>query len=180
MNKTKQEIEPLQTRLAAECCMTALAHNLNRRRLITADLDAAITQIKESYAPKLAALEPLIAEQTAQLKAWAELPGSLPADAKSVNLLCGTVGFRLDPPSLGLIRKKRGWNFVLDILLARRHRKFLRVRTDVDKEAILAKCGTLARPTKWQQRWLKMLGLKIVQENQFFIEAALTDADKAA
>lgn len=59
----------------------------------------------------------------------------------------------------------------------KRLRKFIRTKLEVDKDAILARCGTLEKPTKFQQRTLPALGLKLVQVEKFFVEPDLTNTE---
>ena len=56
-------------------------------------------------------------------------------------------------------------------------RKFSRVKIEVDKDAILARSGTLEKPTKFQRQTLPELGLKIVQAENFYVEPNLTDLE---
>ena len=88
----------------------------------------------------------------------------------------GKFGFRLDPPSLALANRTFGWAKILAVIITKRLRKFVRLKQEVDKDAILARCGTVAKPTKFQTRTLPNLGLKIVQEENFFVEPDLTKA----
>lgn len=50
----------------------------------------------------------------------------------------------------------------------------------MDKEAILARCGTLEKPTRFQQEMLPQLGLKVVQEENFYVEPDLTKVEAHA
>ena len=81
--------------------------------------------------------------------------------AKSKQLNAGTLGFRLGQPSLKTMAKLT-WEKVLEILQVNKMKKFIRVKTEVDKQALLAS-GLDAES-------LKGFGVRIVQEERFFYD----------
>jgi phage host-nuclease inhibitor protein Gam len=165
----------ISTREEAESVLTEIAILANAKRKVTADMDAEILTIKDRCQPELTKIEEQLAAATDRLAKYADEHSEIfPGDRKSVEWLSGKFGFRTDTPSLALSNRTFGWAKILVMIYGRRLRKFIRTKMEVDKEAILARCGTLAKPTKFQQKFLPTLGLKLVQEEKFFVEPDLT------
>ena len=91
--------------------------------------------------------------------------------------ISGKFGFRTNTPSLSPARRDFGWAKILVMLMGRRLRKFIRAKYEVDKDRILSHCGTLKNPTKFQRTTLPTLGLKLVQDEEFFVEPELTKVE---
>jgi phage host-nuclease inhibitor protein Gam len=169
------KLNPLATRADAEAAMTTLADTVNRRRQLLARMDAELLRIRETFAPDVAHCDQEIAGHISALRVWAETnPREFARDKKSIALISGRLGFRTDTPSLALVNRTLTWTRVLGLVAAKRWRKFIRLKTEVDKDAILARCGTLQKPTKFQTGTLPALGLKLVQAENFFVEPDLT------
>ena len=81
--------------------------------------------------------------------------------AKSKQLNAGTLGFRLGQPSLKTMAKLT-WEKVLEILQVNKMKKFIRVKTEVDKQALLA--------SDLDDESLKGFGVRRVQEERFFYD----------
>ena len=177
-SRIKIKLPVITTRDEAEAVLNNLALTDNNKRKITALMDAEILAAKNKYQSQLAECELAISNYWQQLNAWADAhPEIFPKGRKSVAMLSGTIGFRTDTPSLVLLNRSFTWAKVLAALIKARWRKFIRTKIEVDKEAILSRCGTLEKPTKFQRTVLPELGLKILQEDNFFVEPALTDTD---
>lgn len=179
---TKQRIKLVAPAIAnrdeAEGVMNALALIATNKRIIAGRMDKEILAVKEKYSGQLAECDAVIQIEAAKLEAWAtNHPEEFPKGKKSIALLAGTIGFRKDTPSLVLINRSFTWAKVLQAILKNRWRKFTRVKVEVDKDAILARSGTLDKPTKFQRATLPELGLKIIQAEQFFVEPNLTDTE---
>ena len=179
--RIKPAIPVLANREQAEECMNSLARDFAAKQIQCAEMDGEILAIKERYAPAISVLDLTIQQSAQSLEVWAQSnPGEFPKDRKSLALLAGTIGFRKDTPSLVPLNKTFTWARILATITAKKWRKFIRNKPDVDREAILARSGTLDKPTKFQRTILPLLGLRIAQEEKFFVEPALTNPETPA
>jgi len=106
------------------------------------------------------------------LRAWAEAsPDQFPKGIKSLALAAGTLGFRTGTPKLALL--SRAWNWEKVLTQAQRLiPAFIRSKPELDKEAILSQ-----RDEEILQYAIKACGMKVVQDESFYIEPNLTDTD---
>lgn len=158
------------TRDEVETLINEIACIENNRRQLTAKMDAEILAIREQCGPNLDKYAEDIKVKTALVQAWAEANPSEFGNRKSIEFPAGKVGFRTGTPKLKTIT---GWTFarVLEKLLSLPWgAEFVRVKQEVDKEAILAQHsqGTFS------QDELRSIGCKVEQDEAFFIEPDLT------
>jgi len=178
MSKTRIKVvaPAILTRDQAEAVMNDLATIANNKRTITARMDAEILTVKDNYTGQLSACDTALQLKAQQLEAWASAnPQEFAKGRKSLDLVAGTIGFRKDTPSLVLLNRTFTWAKVLATITKNKWRKFTRIKIEVDKDAILSRSGTLEKPTKFQRTILPEIGLKIVQEENFFAEPNLTE-----
>lgn len=177
-SRIKTQVPTIASRDEAEGVMNALALIATNKRIIAARMDKELLAVQEKYSGQLTECDAVMQIEARKLEAWAtDHPEEFPKGKKSIALLAGTLGFRKDTPSLVLLNRSFTWAKVLASVAARRWRKFARVKVEVDKDAILARSGTLEKPTKFQRETLPLLGLKIVQAENFFVEPKLTDTE---
>ena len=172
MKKTRIRIveKNAVTRDEAESLVNDIALTENRRRILTAEMDEKILAIRENYAPALDTCAESLTHMTALVQAWAEANPSAFAPKKSVEFPAGKVGFRTGTPKLKTLA---GWTLarVLDKLNSLPWgAAFVRVKSEVDKEAILAQHSQ----GNFQPAELREIGCKIEQDESFFIEPDLT------
>ena len=173
--RIKPSVPILTTRQQAEDCMNRLARNFADKQVECGKMDVEILAVKEKFSDAIALLDLTIQADAQSLETWATAnPQEFPKDRKSLALLAGTVGFRKDTPSLQPLNKTFTWARILATITAKKWRRFIRNKPDVDREAILARSGTLEKPTKFQRTILPLLGLRVVQEEKFFVEPDLT------
>lgn len=173
--RVKVEAPKIATREEAEQVLHDIAIAVNARRKVAADMDAEILVVKNRCQPHLTKLDEQIEADTNRLASFAtDHPDIFPKDRKSVQWLAGKFGFRTDTPSLAPVSRAFTWQKILGVIALKRLRKFIRTKAEVDKDAILARCGTKEKPTKFQRTMLPLLGLKLVQEEKFFVEPDLT------
>lgn len=180
MSKTRIKIAlpTVATRDEAEAVMNELALVANNKRKIIAARDAAVLAINERFESGLAQCDEELAAKTDALRVWAESnPDQFPKDRKSLALLSGTLGFRTGTPKLATLSRAFTWAKVLTLILSRKMRRLVRTKVEVDKEAVLARCGTVKAPTRFQSKVLPALGMKLVQEESFFVEPELTEME---
>lgn len=177
-SRIKNEVIPIESRAVAEDVLLDLAETINHQRSLNAKMDAEKLAVTARYQADLALCELQVTNMLARLENYATThPEIFPGDRKSVTWPAGKFGFRKDTPSLALAKRSFGWAQILAVISGKRLRKFIRTKLEVDKDAILARCGTLEKPTKFQQRTLPALGIKLVQEEKFFVEPDLTKTE---
>ncbi len=173
MSKTRIKVNlPLiATRTEAESVMNDLSLTANNRRKLAARMDAAVLKIQDEVAPGLAECDADIKTKSDALRAWAESNPTEFGKKKSIEFLAGTLGFRTGTPKLALLSRAWNWDKVLEALKARPlFKSFIRTKEEVDKEALIT-AYTIAKAD------LSVIGAKVVQDESFFVEPNLTDAE---
>lgn len=175
-NRIKVTLPLITTRDEAESVMNDLALTVNNQRKMLADRDAELLAVMNAYAPDLAACERDIKLHTDALRAWAEYhPEQFPKDRKSLALAAGTLGFRTGTPKLALISRAWSWDKVRDAI-KRVFPSHIRTKEEVDKDALLElHSQTDNRPGL--EAMFKANGIKVVQDESFFVDPKLTDQE---
>ena len=120
---------------AAIATLGDLTREFERER---AEMNDAIADITKLHQPTLAALEERMQAIHAGVLAWCaahrtELCGENDRLGKTANLVTGEVSWRIRPPSVTV----RGLESVLDTLARMGMSRFIRTKSEVNKEAIL-------------------------------------------
>jgi phage host-nuclease inhibitor protein Gam len=178
MKKTrlKTPVNPplmLADREEAEACARALAERVNAQRHMLAQRDAQILNVNAFYESALTAIAEAIKSRTLALQQWAEAnPDEFPKGRKSLDLASALLGFRTGTPKLALRSRAWNWDSVLAAVKAAA-RRFVRTKEEVDKDAILGEfaAGAIDDAT------LATLGVKVTQDEYFFVEPKLADTD---
>jgi phage host-nuclease inhibitor protein Gam len=172
-SRIKVKLPTIATRDEAEVVMNELAVSANTLRAVIARRDARVLEIQEMFASDISQHEENIATNTDILHAWAEAsPDQFTKGRKSLDLAAGTLGFRTGTPKLSLLSRAWNWAKVLAKLKELGNRIFIRKIEEVDKETIISSRGQV-----WTDATLAAFGVKVVQEESFFIEPKLTDTD---
>ncbi|HWD21066.1 MAG TPA: host-nuclease inhibitor Gam family protein [Verrucomicrobiae bacterium] len=170
MNKNRCKIPAatIRTRAEMETLAGEIADLKNRQRACCAEMDAGLAEIRSHYATMLNGLEQEIAARMAQARAWAE---SNPAEfgaAKSLVLTQAVVGYRTGQPQLKTLPSWT-WDTVLQQLKNLPWSAGLvRTREEINKQQILAERAQLGAAR------LRDMGLRIAQEESFYVEPKLT------
>jgi phage host-nuclease inhibitor protein Gam len=101
------------------------------------EMNDAIAELTESYQPILAGHQAHVDLLSASVQGWCEANRALltrNGEVKTANLVTGEVQWRQRPPSV----RVRAMETVIDTLFKLGLDRFLRVKTEVNKEAILA------------------------------------------
>ena len=168
--------ELLSTRDEAESAMTELAAAVNHKRRLTAQRDAEVLAINTKYESGLANFDYIANQKTDALRAWAEAnPDQFPKGRKSIDMTSGVLGFRIGMPRLALFSRAFNWERVL-ALVEQFWPGFIRIKKEVDKEGLLAQHGQATDKTAATAD-LQRLGLKVTQDETFFIEPKLTETE---
>ena len=158
----------ISSRAEAETTLGEIAASTASLNQLKAELDQELTAVRQRYEQRIDALSKQIETQSGLLQQWAEgAPEEFPEGRKSIELLHGRLGFRTSNPALKTIA---GWTFkkVLEVITP----DFIRVKQDLDKEAVLAAHASgYLNDSK-----LKSVGLRVVQEEAFFIEPKIEEA----
>ena len=174
--RIKVSLPMLKTRDEAEAAMTTLAAAVNDQRIIHACRDDEVLAVNVKYEASLAEVDVAIKSQTDALRAWAECnPDAFPKDRKSLEMVSGKLGFRTGTPKLSLLSRAFNWERVL-ALVEQYWPGHVRTKKEVDKESLLSMYSQAEhKPTADEE--FKRLGLKVTQEESFFIEPKLTELE---
>lgn len=178
--RIKINLPLLATRDDAEFTMNELANAANNKRKLVARMDAAMLKIKDEAAVGIALCDDAIKEKSDALRAWAEShPEEFPKARKSITFLAGVLGFRTGTPKLSLLSRAWNWDKVLEAVQARAF-QFTRTKTELDKDAIIAFAAASTGPedkADIEAKVLRPIGVKIVQDESFYVEPNLTDVE---
>lgn len=139
-------------------------------------MDSRIAVIKNAFEEDLnqiaADLKPLLTAA----EAWAASHPEEFGKAKSILMMHGKVGFRTGTPKLALLSKWT-WARVL-AAIEQLGFQFIRRTPEVDKESILAFYAADQNKELVQERVLTPIGVKVVQDESFYVEPLMTEVEK--
>jgi len=159
----------IATRAQAEATLGEIALLTIERNEQKLAMDRGITAIREAYETPISTLGKAIEEKTALLETWASAnPDEFPPGRKSVEMVQGVIGYRTGMPKLKTLLRWT-WAKVLDAIKAAGITEFVRVKEEVDKEAILSAFAQ-ERVTSAD---LKHFGVEVAQDEAFFVEPRL-------
>ncbi len=153
----------LLTREDVEACVEKIARATIARDGLMAQMDHDLTDVRARFEPQITAYGQAIDGLMRDVQTWAEDYPEQFGKTKSIDLMHGTIGFRVGMPKLKLLS---GWTWarVLDVLKAELMQIFVRTKEEVDKEGIIAQRNELSPET------FKKMGVKVVQDEVFFVE----------
>jgi phage host-nuclease inhibitor protein Gam len=166
-NRIKQIRPVIGSREAMESVVGEIATIKNRQRQLAASMDAQIQAVRERYEGDLAAEAEALDRKIEEVQAWSEANPAEFGAARSIETVHGTLGWRTGQPALKTLG---GWTFerVLLALKASGATGYIRVKEEVNKQQLLAQRDALGAEK------LRELGLRVVQEDSFFVEPKLT------
>jgi phage host-nuclease inhibitor protein Gam len=176
--RIKINLPLITTRTEAEAVMNDLALTANNRRKFIADVDALKLKIDEKYAKPIALCDADIKTKSDALRAWAEANLAEFGKKKSIDFASGTLGFRTGTPKLKLLSRWT-WERVLEEITVRAF-NFTRSTLAVDKEAIITFYAGATDKAAVEAKVLAPIGVKVVQDESFFVEPNLTDTEVQA
>jgi phage host-nuclease inhibitor protein Gam len=136
----------------------------NQHRIHSAELDAALHDLRRRYAQILAGLDTQIAVRMQRARAWAEANPSEFGAGKSIELAHAVIGYRTGQPQLKPLAGVH-WRRILRRLKSLPHTACLvRVKEEVNQQRILLQRHQLGPDG------LRQLGLRVFQEESFFVE----------
>ena|SRR5579862_2626380 len=153
-----------QTREACTAAIRQIGIAQRELERIETQLNEELAAVKAKHDPKAEPFRAQIEELAEGVRLWCEAHRKelLAGGAKTVDLGAGEVKWRMRPPSVTV----RGAEKVIEKLKELGLRKFLRFKTEINKEAILAEPPDSAAATKLNT----VKGVEINQVEDFIIE----------
>jgi phage host-nuclease inhibitor protein Gam len=172
-NGIKNTKPVIRTREGMETLIGEIAALKNQQRLLIAAMDGQIQSIREQYEAQLAAQSEALDQKMEHARAWSEANPQEFGAARSIETVHGTVGWRTGQPALKTLP---GWTFdrVLQTLKLSGALGYIRVKEEVHKQNLLSDREAIG-PEK-----LREIGLRVVQEEAFFVEPKLTGVPESA
>jgi phage host-nuclease inhibitor protein Gam len=150
--------------------LDAVVENIVQLQLDRSELEREqeqeIAAIRQKFRPPLAELDRYLLTETTWVEAWARAhEEAFAGEKRSLACTHATIGFRVSPPRVDRASRKWTWSEISAKLaeFAWGRRYLRQPAPEVNKEALLADRAELL-PAE-----LKKAGLKIVQEERFFI-----------
>jgi len=146
-----------------------VVENIVQLQLNRADIERAqeqeIADIRQKYRPSLAEIERYLTLESSWVETWARGNPSSFIGSQSLALTHAVIGFRISPHRVDRASRKWTWSEIAQKLgeFGWGRRYLRQPALEVNKEALLADRAELA-PAE-----LKQAGLKIVQEERFYI-----------
>jgi phage host-nuclease inhibitor protein Gam len=142
----------------------------DRDGLINA-MEVEIVKIRQKYEGKIQAISDEMEEKREQLQYFAEVHRDDEFDKKnrrSISTVHGEIGFRLGQMK---VTQLRGWKVNESVTALKDHELngFLRTKEEIDKQHIIDYCKDTDK-CKELTASLKMCGLKIEQDETFFVK----------
>jgi len=174
MPRIKKQLESALTRAQVEKLVGQIADLMNEERQINAETDARIIEIKQSVEKRLNTVQERLKEKLAVAQLWAETNPQEFGNRKSIDLQHGRIGFRTGTPKLKTAPRLT-WAKVLERIKnsVDYAASYIRTKEDVNKDKILDDREKLGKDG------LNLIGVRVVQEESFFVDPYLTsNADK--
>lgn len=140
-------------------------------RKLKAEMDAKLKALKDDYLEQLNGLTESIAQKMPRALAWAEANAEDFGKLRSIEMLHGVIGWRLNTPSLKALS---GWTWELVLKALQkvpRFASYVRTKEKVNKQALLADREAIGADS------LRSVGLRVIQEEEFFVEPKLTETE---
>ena len=152
----------LRSRQEAARCMQEIQALTLRRDGLVLEMEERIKAVRDERAEEIADLGKDIEAEMTLLKAWADGNPAEFGQRRSVDFAHGACGYRLGQPRLALMRGWT-WSSVVEALQLKKLTRYLRVKTDADKEKLLADRAAM-------EEAFADLGMVVKQDEAFFVE----------
>ena len=170
--RIRKVLPDIRSREEMERLVGEIATLKNQQTQAQAEIDERILKLREAREVELSAIAEQLDEKTEMALRWAAANGLEFGTRKSIVMTHGTVGFRTGNPKL-----KPAPKYTLAKVLETIQRSptfarsYIRTKQEVDREKLLADRDDLGADA------LKVLGLKVVQEESFFVEPHLSTVE---
>ncbi len=167
-SRIKKTRPVIRTRAAMESLIGEIAALQNQLRLLAAAMDGQVQSIRQQYQAPLAAQNEALDLKMEQARVWCEANPREFGAARAIEMAHGTVGWRAGQPTLKTLP---GWTFdrVEQTLKTAGALGYIRVNEEVHQQNLLSDREAIG-PEK-----LREIGLRVVQEETFFVEAKLAE-----
>lgn len=149
--------------------LAAYAKSEAEARKINADIDLQTQKLRENHQDKLKQLQDTKETSFDVVMQYAEEHPELFEKRRSIETAFGIIGYRMGTPKV-LNRKGFQVKAVLE-LIKDKFPKFLKIKEEINKEAILA-------DKELTDNDVKSIGLEIVQEDTFYIDLKTEEVAK--
>ncbi len=166
----KQAVDAANSQQEAERLIDNIGRNQQEIKRIEADMNDTIASIKAEFERKAQPLNQQINDSFEAVQQWAEANRDRLCNKgiKSAKLATGSISWRMTTPKVSI----RGVDAVLDKLKALKAHSFIRLKQEINKDAILA--------NQEQVEALNIPGITISQREEFAITPFETELEKAA
>lgn len=166
MKRLKPNLPVPKTRDEVETLVGEITSLIITERQTKALLDKRTKELKDEYQDQLIDINERLTPRLLRVQAWAEANPAEFGKNRSVQMLHGTIGWRIGQPTLKTLS---GWTWdrVLEAIRTACP-QWVRTKSEVDKQSILAERENLLDGD------LKLIGVKIVQEDSFYVEPAVS------
>lgn len=169
MKRIKLTQPALRTRADLDLALGEIRMLTINRNKVALDREAAIQAIDDKTGPALQHFDQLLQERTELVRGWAEAHPEEFAGKKTLDTTHAQIGWRVGMPQLKTLS---GWTWdrVLEKLRdVATH--YIRQKEEVNKQLIL-----MDRESMTPEQ-LRALGLRVIQEEPFFVDPNLDDQD---
>jgi len=173
MKKSANQVPVPQTRGDMENLLAQIAGIKRDEAAVKLNMDRQMAGIKAGHAVTLSTFTERLAPLVTAAETWATSNPAEFGKNKSIKFVHGTVGFRTSTPALALLNRKWSWEKVLAKLQQLGNWVFIRKKLEVDKDAIINAHGEV-----WSDETLAGFGVKVTQDESFFVETDLTTVEK--
>lgn len=175
MSKSRIKTSALPTAITrdqADSFVSQITQLTIERNHLIAEMDEEIATARSRYEVTLGNLDARIEEATKRVREWACANTHEFGSRKSIIFTQGVIGFRTGTPKLKTLA---GWTFarVLNELIKRKVKAWIRTKQEVDKEVIIAAHSA----NEVGNSDLKSFGLKVDQDETFFVEPSVTETE---
>jgi phage host-nuclease inhibitor protein Gam len=169
--KTKSKSAAHLSRAEIENLIADVATAMNDHRRLAAEMDERLNVIREEYSEPLKECQAVINDRVPLIQSWAETHREEFGKRKSLEFGLGTIGWRTGTHKLKTLAKWT-WDRVLEKIKSLPAMKdYVRVKEEVNRETIIADREHLG------PEMLAAIGVRVVQEESFFVEPKLTEIE---
>jgi phage host-nuclease inhibitor protein Gam len=167
MKRIKSNGPVIKSREELESVVGEICQRTIKRDEITARMDDQLKAVRTQFEAQFAYIDNRLEELTALARQWAEANPETFKPAKSLVLTHGLIGWRTGMPKL---KPLSGWTWKTVLEYCRGNRiEYVRTQEEVNREQILADRKLLGKT-------MSQLGVKVVQDEAFFVEPTRTPA----
>lgn len=171
-NRIRVTRTAIKTRLEADSVLGDIRNLTIQRNQILLNKEQEVSAIEERYKDDLDTIEKDLEVKSELLSGWATNNPSEFGTLKSLELTHGKIGWRTGMPKLIKTAKEK-WDDMVDRVRQNLGDRFIRISSEVDKAAIIRAHGE----EPFDPAQLRLAGLKVAQEESFFVEPKIEEAD---